>query len=131
MQRIILLDTNFLMIPFQFKVDIFAEIDRLCNFDYKIAVLDRVVEELEAIRKKARGKNKSAAELALELLKKKGLKIIRTNSKKSVDDLIAEYAEKGAIIATQDSALRRNVKRKKAGVIFLRKKSFLVMQNVL
>jgi len=126
-----LLDTNFLMIPFQFKVDIFAEIDRLCNFDYKIAVLDRVVEELEAIRKKARGKNKSAAELALELLKKKGLKIIRTNSKKSVDDLIAEYAEKGAIIATQDSALRRNVKRKKAGVIFLRKKSFLVMQNVL
>jgi len=119
------------MIPFQFKVDIFAEIDRLCNFDYKIAVLDRVVEELEAIRKKARGKNKSAAELALELLKKKGLKIIRTNSKKSVDDLIAEYAEKGAIIATQDSALRRNVKRKKAGVIFLRKKSFLVMQNVL
>jgi len=132
MPKTVLLDTNFLMIPAQFRVDIFSELERICNFDYRIAVLDRAVYELESIKKNQKGKNKLAASFALKLLKSKGLKIIRTNSKKSVDNLTAEYAEKGAIIATQDSALRKIIREKKGATIFLRNKKFLVMdKNVL
>jgi rRNA-processing protein FCF1 len=128
MPKLVLLDTNFLMIPAQFKIDIFSEIDRICSFGFTIAVLDRTVEELESIKKLQKGRNRLAADFALKLLKKKDLKIIRTNSKKAVDDLIAEFAEKGAIVATQDSALRKIIKNNKGMTIVLRNKRFLKME---
>ncbi len=128
MTKTVLLDTNFLMIPAQFRVDIFSELARICDFSFKAAVLDRTVEELESIRKNQKGKHRTAADFALKLLKKKDLKIIRTNSKKPVDDLIAEFAENGAIVATQDSALRKIIKSKKGRTIFLRNKKFLKLE---
>ena len=45
--RNIILDTNFLMIPLQFKVDIFSEIERICNFKYELLVPEASVKELE------------------------------------------------------------------------------------
>ena len=125
MPKVIILDTNFLMIPFQFKVDIFAEIARICNFSYNLAALDRTVQELESITK---GRHKTSAALALQLLKKKDLKIIRTQSKKPVDDLIVEHAKKGAIIASQDAELRGRVKNNGSRIIFLRNKKFLKLE---
>jgi len=128
MPKIILLDTNFLLIPFQFKVDIFSEIARICDFGYSLAIIDRTADELESIKKNQKGRHKLAADFALKLLKKKDLKIIRTNSKKPVDDLIAELAGKGAIVATQDSLLRKTIKNNKGRVIFLRNKKFLKLE---
>ena len=32
----VILDTNFLMIPYKFRVDIFSELTRVCNFSYKL-----------------------------------------------------------------------------------------------
>jgi hypothetical protein len=125
MGKTVILDTNFLLIPCQFRVDIFSEIARICNFSVKIAVLDRTVDELERIRKTQKGRNRLAASFALALLKKKDLKIIRTNSKKPVDDLIADYAKRGAIIATQDAELRKIIKKNRGKIIFLRNKRFL------
>jgi len=52
--RKIILDTNFLLIPAQFKVDIFSEIDRICSFTYSLFVLDKSVEELKKISKPVR-----------------------------------------------------------------------------
>ena len=49
--KTVLLDTNFLLIPAQFKVDIFSEIDRICTFQYEIAVLDKTIDELNKIIK--------------------------------------------------------------------------------
>ena len=129
MPKIILLDTNFLLIPFQFKVDIFSEIARVCDFSYSLAIIDRSLDELESIRKNQKGRHKLAADFALKLLKKKDLKIIRTNSNKPVDDLIAEYAGKGFIVATQDSALKKKIKSMKCRLIFLRNKRFLKMER--
>lgn len=128
MPKIILLDTNFLLIPFQFKVDIFSEIARICDFSYNLAIIDRTMEELESIKKNQKGKDKLAADFAIKLLKKKDLKIIRTNSKKPVDDLIAEFAVKGAIVATQDSLLRKTIKNNMGKVIFLRNTRFLKLE---
>ncbi len=121
----IILDTNFLLIPYQFNVDIFAEIARICNFKYELAVLDRTLDELNSIIEKQKGKYKSAASFGLQLLKGKSLKIIRTHSQKPVDDLLVEHAEKGDIIATQDSALKQKIKGKTGKIIILRNKKFL------
>ena len=67
----ILLDTNFLLIPSQFKVDIFSELERICIFNYKLYVLDKTVDELKYIIEKQKGKHKEAAKIGLQLLKLK------------------------------------------------------------
>ncbi|NCN39521.1 MAG: nucleotide-binding protein, partial [Candidatus Aenigmarchaeota archaeon] len=41
--KIIILDTNFLTIPFQFGLDIFKEIDELIGEEHETATIDQVV----------------------------------------------------------------------------------------
>ena len=124
----IILDTNFLLIPAQFKVDIFSEIGRICHFSYELAVLDKTVDELNKIVKEQKGRDKEAAKLALQLLKKKGLKIVPTESQESADEILIDMSGRGTIIASQDIAVRKAVKKKLAKVIFLRNKKYLVVE---
>ncbi|MBW2996417.1 twitching motility protein PilT [Candidatus Woesearchaeota archaeon] len=123
MVRKIILDTNFLLIPAQFNVDIFAEINRIMLESYKICTLDKVIQELKSITKdkKQSLKNKHAAKLALQLIKAKKVKILKTKNN-NVDDILAKI--KGYIIATQDIALKRRIKGKK---IVLRQKKKLAL----
>ena len=69
----IILDTNFLLIPGTLKVDIFEEIKRICDFKYTLHIIDKTVDELKKITETQRGKYKTAAKLALMLIKKKML----------------------------------------------------------
>ena len=46
----IILDTNFLMIPSMFKVDIFSEIERICDFKYELCIVDKTLDEKEFFR---------------------------------------------------------------------------------
>src|SRR3989338_2216273 len=69
----IVLDTNFLLIPGQFKVDIFRELERIIDAPYRLVVLDATIDELKELRDKkgAKGKDKDAAKLALKLVQAK------------------------------------------------------------
>ncbi|MDI6826599.1 MAG: nucleotide-binding protein [Candidatus Aenigmarchaeota archaeon] len=124
MKRIIL-DTNFLTIPHQFNIDIFEEIDRIMEEDYELMTLDRVVKELKRLSK-LKGKDATAAKVALELIKKKNIKIINTDEKK-VDNAIIKLADENTIVATNDRVLRRNIKDKNLKVLYLRSKKRLEM----
>ena len=84
----IILDTNFLTIPYKFKVDIFEEIHNLISEEHEITTLDGVVRELEHLSKET-GENATAAKVGLELIEKNQVKIIPTNEK-NVDDVIVE-----------------------------------------
>jgi rRNA-processing protein FCF1 len=66
----IILDTNFLMAISQFKIDIFEEIRRISDFKYQICILDKTIDELNNIIRTQKGKNKLAANLALQINKK-------------------------------------------------------------
>ena len=70
MKRIIL-DTNFLLIPIQFKVDIFTEIDKICIFPYKLYIIEGTIDELNKIIewRAYKSKDKLSAKIGLELLK--------------------------------------------------------------
>ena len=92
----IILDTNFLLIPAQFRVDIFSEIQRIADFRYQLCILDKTLAELKKINQEQRGRYKAAVKLALDLIKKKKPKVIKTSSQKYVDDLLVEYSEKGS-----------------------------------
>lgn len=126
----ILLDTNFLLIPYQFKVDIFTELDRVCNFNYKIFALDKTVEELNKIIYEQKGKNKGAAKVALNLISIKNIEIIKTKSDKRTDDIIVDTASKeGFIAATQDKDLKRRLINHGVSVIVLKQKKVLAIAN--
>jgi hypothetical protein len=118
------------MICFQFRVDIFTELDRVCNFDFKLFVLDKTIEELEKIVGEQKGKNKEAAKIALKLIAIKKINIIKTKSNRKTDDVIRDIAAKdNYIVATQDKDLKRRLINQGASVIVLRQKKVLAIIN--
>jgi hypothetical protein len=122
----IILDTNFLMIPYQFKVDIFDEIRRIVEGEYELVTLAGVVKELERI-KKSKGKSAAAAKIGLELIKAKNVKVINSDSEK-VDNKIIELSDKNTIVATNDIELKKILKNKKIKIIYLRSRKYLEME---
>ncbi|MBI3050984.1 nucleotide-binding protein [Candidatus Woesearchaeota archaeon] len=127
----VLLDTNFLLIPGQFRVDIFSEIERVCGFAYELAVLDLTIGELKGIALHQKGRDKEAALLALRLLDAKKVRVIDTKniSFKNVDQIILNYAGRGAIAATQDRALQSALRRKGVRLLVLRQKKYLMLSE--
>ena len=125
MKRIII-DTNFLMIPYIFKVDIFSEIHRICNFNYKLLIFEKSIDELKNIIERQSGKHKKAAKLALKLIKSKKISLINSENK-NVDTLILENLSNNNIVATQDAALKHRIIEKGFSVITLRQKKYLLL----
>ena len=120
----IIIDTNFLMIPIQFRVDIFSEIDRICNFNYKLYIFDKSIDELKNIIKKQAVKDRKAAKFALKLIKLKNIGIIKSE-RENVDALILNNLSKDTIVATQDMLLKKKLLEKSASLIILRQKKYL------
>tara|TARA_Y100000310_G_scaffold186269_1_gene186351 strand:- start:8098 stop:8448 length:351 start_codon:yes stop_codon:yes gene_type:complete len=110
----IILDTDFLLTSIKFKVDIFSEINRICEFNYTLHIIDKTLDEL---------KNKKLENIALKLIKK--LNIIKTNKDKTVDDLILELKEDNLIVATQDQELKKRLKKENIQIITIRQKNHL------
>ena len=108
----IIIDTNFLMVPYQFGVDIFSEFYRICSFNYKLYIFKQSINELKIIVNKSGGKAKRAAQFALKLIKLKNINIIKSENK-DVDSLILGSLDKDAVIATQDILLKKKITKKR------------------
>ena len=122
-QRPVILDTNFLMVPFQFKLDILRALDDLVDYSHCFVVSSRSVKELRAIAREV-GKSGMAARLALKMLEANRARIEIVQSDVEVDDWIVEYAtENKAIVCTNDSKLRKRLRAKDIKVATLKSKS--------
>ena len=122
----VIIDINDPLIPAQFNIDIFSELKNL-GFT-KLYIVDRTLEELDKIIKEQSLKHRKSAKLALSLLKAKNVKIIKTNSSKDTDSVIAETAkELNYLVATQDLGLKRKLIKDKIKIITLRQKKYLVI----
>jgi len=128
MKTKVILDTNFLLIPGQFKVDVFSEINRICDFSYELVVVAETMTELDGVisSERSSGKDKKAAKLALQLLRKFKVKAIKNDRKvfKRADEAIIAIAGKKCVVATQDRELKRRL-RGKCSLIILRQKQYL------
>ncbi len=122
----IIIDTNFLLIPYQFKVDIFSEISRVCSFSYELYIVDKTIQELEKIVNKQTGKNRKAAALGMIFLGQRIKGRIKAGEL-TVDEAILKQASKskGCIVATQDAELKRKLKKKGVSLIVLKNKAYL------
>lgn len=112
--RTIILDTSFLLDAVQWKVDVFTELERICDFQYHLAILDKTLDELHG---------KKEEKLIKQIIAKKKVGILQT-AEGYVDDLIAGMQGKDLIIATHDRGLKR---RLSCPIISIRQKKYLIL----
>lgn len=126
----VVLDTNFLLIPGQFKVDIFEEIRRISDFKYKLYIFSETLNELEKILVKGKTIDKTAAKIAKSLIKLKEISILEGDEAVNVDEQFVEYAKNHDIcVATLDAALQRKIRAANPKTIFIimRGKKYLAL----
>jgi len=119
----IVFDTNFLLIPYQFGVDIFSELDRIIPEKNELVVYEGVVSELKKIAEK-HTKDAPAARFALNLIKEKDINIESAKDINVDDWIVAKARKERIVVCTNDMKLRRKL-RKIALVVGLREKSHL------
>ncbi len=121
--KLIALDTNFLLYAAKYKIDIVSELDRICDFSYKMVLPEQVLKELKGISTSGKGKDREAALLALQITNNFGIQKIDA---KSADDALLMLAS-GNVLATMDKELRKRFKKgKSARVIAIRQKKYLI-----
>jgi len=126
----VILDSNFLMMPIQFHIDVFRELDELLNQKVETVIPFPVYEEIKRI---ACGKSKLAkeAKLALKIAEKSEVFEVKLGPGESTDDLIVRLAsEWGCLVATNDRELRRKLRDLTVPVIYLRQKSRLAIEGI-
>ncbi len=121
----IILDTNFLLIPAEMKVDIFTEIDRVFNDTVQFYVLDKSLSELGKIAEIGCQKEKLAVKMTKSLLKTQNIKILNSDHEGSVDDILVRLS-KDYIIATQDKGLKRRIQH---NLLSLRQKKYIIFKE--
>lgn len=105
----VIIDTNAWMAITEFKLDIFAALERDCDFRYRVVVLQAIIEELRKIVTEQRSKFRQAALLALGIIETKKIEVLPKQGK--VDDLLVEHSKKGDLVLTQDAALKKRLKK--------------------
>lgn len=114
---IAILDSNALLIPFNFKVDVFSELMKL---GYVPATIPPVINELKGLEKKGL-KN---ATLAIELSRR--CKILDAAVGESVDEILRKTALKyKAGVVTNDKELQSKLRQNNIPVIQLRQLKYL------
>jgi rRNA-processing protein FCF1 len=124
----IILDTNFLIYCAKNKLDYPEEISRMLNEKYELVVPEQVVNELKKLkgdtRGKVSGKDKAAADLALQLLDVNKVKKIKADGE-SVDSAIINLSKENRknIVATLDREMRHILGR----VMLLNRRKKLIL----
>ena len=124
----VILDTNFVVQCLANKVDLFAELDRICDFPYIVAMIDRSLPELDKVAREGKPNERLGARIAKQLIAKKHIVLLKTTKAKHVDALILDRADKDTVVATQDKELKQKLKKKKIPVIVIRQMKYLEFQ---
>jgi len=137
--NVIILDANFILLPFQFKIDYLKEIRNNVEGKLKFIVYQQILNELEAKKKREPKATKFTRLLSsgLTYLKNnKGIYAIDfVNNVKGENETTDDFLLRKLInlkgkynsvfLATNDSELRNRSQKLSISVIFLRQKKFL------
>jgi len=116
---VVVFDTNMLLLAVQKPLDVFSEVGRVLNAAFKPVILRSTLDELIHLAERGRPKERAESRLALELAKK--CEVIDFEFPGDADSAIIEYARKhSVVVATNDIALRRSLRKLGVPVIFLR-----------
>jgi rRNA-processing protein FCF1 len=117
----VVLDTNALLAPANYKIDVVTEISRLVP-NAELVVLDATLREL------SQHPDRKAAKLALSIIDRCGVKSVASSGK--TDDAIISYAEKnGAVVFTNDAAMMEKCRKRRIKLMFVKKNKFIELEG--
>jgi rRNA-processing protein FCF1 len=121
---IVLLDSNAIMMLFEFSIDLEEELTRLFG-KFKIIIPKSVLDELNFLSEHGNGRKKFIAKPALKLIEKYEFIDIGGKGDKAIIDLAKKL---NCIVLTNDKNLRYKMKKLSLHTVFLRGKSKLVFE---
>ena len=124
-EKIVILDSTAIMMPFEFSIDLEDELTRLLG-KYHIIVPRPILDELQFLSKHGKGKQKIIAKPALTLINR--YDVVDVNEAMKGDDAVFYLAQKlSGIVVTNDRGLRRRLKAASLPTIYLRGKKWLTL----
>jgi rRNA-processing protein FCF1 len=127
----VILDSNALFVPFQFRIDVLGELERLLNRRFELVLLSVVKRELEILAEQGAPKLRRDACCALQFAGRLRLVDVAAAASAVVDDVIVEVArEWGSPVFTNDKQLRGRLRDISVPVIYVRQKSRLEIDGV-
>lgn len=128
----VILDSNALFVPLEFKLDIFVEVEHLLNRNVDYVLLSPVKRELELLATKDSPKIRRQAVYALKLAEKCKYVAVDEDEKLSTDDAIVKVAKAwNSPVFTNDRQLRRKLRDISVPVIYVRQKSRLEIDGLI
>jgi uncharacterized protein len=128
----VILDSNALFVPLEFKIDIFDQTRALLNRNVEFILLSAVKNELETLSQKGTPQAQKKAFYALKLSEKCKLVQVTQAKGMQVDDVIVKVAsEWHCPVFTNDSLLRRKLRDISVTVIYVRQKSRLELDGLI
>jgi rRNA-processing protein FCF1 len=122
----IIMDSNSLFVPSQFKVDVFSEMNRLIGRNVEPVLISSVKRELETLVREGSPELRKKAKFALSLGERcTYVKIVEKPSEQTDDAIIRIAKEWNSPVFTNDKALRKKLRDISVPVIYLRQKSRL------
>jgi rRNA-processing protein FCF1 len=127
----VIVDSNALFAPLQFKIDVFGELERLLNRHFELILLSPVRKELERFAAEGSPKTRRMAAFALKLAEK--CRYVEVDSlAEVVDDVIVETASNWRTpVFTNDAQLRKRLRDISVPVIYVRQKSRLEIDGMI
>ncbi len=124
----IILDSNFLMLPYSERIDIFSEIERLVPEKHMLHIIKGTPRELKGIidKKNTKGQDRVAARLALKFIEAKDIKPLGSDG--FVDKEIEKEASKdpkSTIVCTNDKELKKKLSESGVMVITMHGRNHL------
>ncbi|MFX1310060.1 MAG: PIN domain-containing protein [Promethearchaeota archaeon] len=137
--NLIVIDSNFILLPFQFKIDYLDEIRSLIEGNLRFIIVQQILNELESKKRREQKstKFKRLLESGLYYIEKNKEKFdieileeVKKNNETTDDFLLRMLKDlkketQNIYLATNDSDLRKNAKEIGISVIFLRQKKYL------
>ncbi|WP_292364594.1 MULTISPECIES: PIN domain-containing protein [unclassified Methanoculleus] len=123
----VLLDTNALLMPAQFGIDLYDELMALFG-DFEPITLEEVVGEVSGL---ARGRGRDAVAARVGLAMARRSKIVPSGSTaERVDDRVIEYARReGCTVVTNDRELRNALLDEGIDVVSMRRERTLELMR--
>ena len=129
------MDTNALLIPGTFGIDIYEELEDMGYLE--IIIPESVIKELEALSKSEKGRTRKAAQIGYQLVRQH-LQLADSRSRVFIErkgrdtnrdtdsEIIMMAKMQDAAVLTNDAELRRRLRQEGIPTVFLRGKNRLV-----
>lgn len=128
----VILDSNALFAPLEFKIDLFCEVEHLLGRRVDFVLLSPVKRELEMLSTKDSPKIRRQAAFALRLTEKCKYVPVEEEQKLTTDDAIVKVAKAwNCPVFTNDSQLKKRLRDISVPVIYLRQKSRLDIDGLI